>query len=80
MWKKKNYITFPKKSYLWVSKFEILWAWKNFERNFFSSSQRMKSQKMVRIMKKDAKFVSKSEQKENAENSEIGYKSETLTH
>ena len=38
----------------WASKVHISWAWKNFERNSFSSSQWIESQEMIRIMKKDA--------------------------
>ena len=43
-----------------VFKVEIFWAQKNFGQNSFSPSQWIKSQKMVRIMKKTpGKFVIK---------------------
>ena len=75
---KKLFLIFQKRK-LWASKVEISWAWKNVEQNSFYSSQWIKSQKMIRIMKKTpVKFLSKSDQ-ENVENSEIGPDSETST-
>ena len=51
--KKKLLLTLPKKNY--GLRNLNLWAWKNFgKKSLFFSSQWIKSQKMVRIMKKDA--------------------------
>ena len=65
---KKSICNFSKKNYE-LRKKETFWAWKIFELNSFSSSQLIKSQKMVRIMKKDARKIFVKLEQNNEENS-----------
>ena len=61
-----------------LRKKEIFWVWKILEQNYFSS-QWIKSQKMVRIMKTNACEICIKIEEKKCQNSEIEPDAETLT-